>query len=330
MANDGRAYRNTLLTLWVILSVIAFYWYSTHQNIPARIAICFTVAVLVETAFYLAPGFAWPRGLIESIEPPLMRAFVLTCTAVIPFLVYALGTGTFHWRTFGLLAILASVEAAWFAVQTSKRPLVDILFVLFFGAVLLSKVFAHIYITLAPRVTAEILGNLMWIRLGILSALTVRKIGGTGFGFIPTARDWRTGAAVFIAFAPIAIAIGMSIQFGQPHAAKGSWWTAIAVAAGTFAGILWVVALWEEFFFRGILQQVLAKRTSKIAALLVASVVFGLGHLTFAHRFPNWKMALMAGIAGVFYGIAYLRAGSVRASMVTHALVVTTWKVFFD
>jgi hypothetical protein len=31
----------------------------------------------------------------------------------------------------------------------------------------------------------------------------------------------------------------------------------------------------------------------------------------------------------VFYGIAFLKAQSVRASMVTHALVVTTWRMFF-
>ena len=41
------------------------------------------------------------------------------------------------------------------------------------------------------------------------------------------------------------------------------------------------------------------------------------------------SVAIVAGIAGVFYGIAFLQAKSVRASMVTHALVVTTWRVFF-
>ncbi len=39
-------------------------------------------------------------------------------------------------------------------------------------------------------------------------------------------------------------------------------------------------------------------------------------------------VAAAAGIHRIFCGHAYAQAGSVRASMVTHALVVTTWKVF--
>ena len=40
-------------------------------------------------------------------------------------------------------------------------------------------------------------------------------------------------------------------------------------------------------------------------------------------------MALIAGIAGCFYGRAFQRAGSIRAGMVTHALVVTVWRTVF-
>jgi len=37
-------------------------------------------------------------------------------------------------------------------------------------------------------------------------------------------------------------------------------------------------------------------------------------------------MAFVAAVAGWFYGKAYLDGGGVRASAVTHALVVTVWK----
>jgi predicted Abi (CAAX) family protease len=63
---------------------------------------------------------------------------------------------------------------------------------------------------------------------------------------------------------------------------------------------------------------------------MFTSVIFGLAHLNFGHVFPNWKMVIIAGIHGIFCGHAYAQAGSVRASMVTHALVVTTWKVFLS
>jgi membrane protease YdiL (CAAX protease family) len=63
-------------------------------------------------------------------------------------------------------------------------------------------------------------------------------------------------------------------------------------------------------------------------AAIAASIAFGAVHLWF-RAFPNWRFALLAAVAGVFYGLAFRRARSIRASMVTHALVVTTWRVFF-
>jgi len=99
--------------------------------------------------------------------------------------------------------------------------------------------------------------------------------------------------------------------------------------AAIFLGMLWVVALGEEFFFRGLLQQWIAQWTSRPAlALVVASILFGAAHLGF-RGFPNWRFALAAAVAGWFYGRAYQQAGSIRASMVTHALVVTVWRAWF-
>jgi membrane protease YdiL (CAAX protease family) len=46
--------------------------------------------------------------------------------------------------------------------------------------------------------------------------------------------------------------------------------------------------------------------------------------------FPNWRFALLASVAGVFYGLAFRQASSIRASMVTHALTITTVRVFFS
>ena len=100
------------------------------------------------------------------------------------------------------------------------------------------------------------------------------------------------------------------------------------IAAVTFLGMLWVVALGEEFFFRGLLQQWLGKwLRSPVAGWLLASALFGLAHLPF-RSFPNWRFAAIAAVAGLLYGRAYVKAGSIRAAMVTHALVNTTWRVF--
>jgi len=62
---------------------------------------------------------------------------------------------------------------------------------------------------------------------------------------------------------------------------------------------------------------------SPTAALLVTSLLFGLAHLWF-RSFPNWRWVPVAAVLGWFCGRARNQAGSIRAGMVTHVLVVTT------
>ncbi len=110
---------------------------------------------------------------------------------------------------------------------------------------------------------------------------------------------------------------------------QGEWWRLAGVAIGTFFGMLWVVAFGEELFFRGVIERALLnRRRSPVLAVGISAVLFGAVHLWF-HHFPDWRRALVAAVLGIACGVAYLRTGSVRAPMVTHAFVVTTWRVFF-
>ncbi len=327
MQKDARAFRITLLVVPALIAVGAVI-YSIQQHIPPRIAYPLAAALILEGAMYLVPGFSAGRSLVETLQPLPLRALVLQLSALVPYLVYSLGTGTFHWRQFALLAGLTTILSAWYAVQRPKHVLTDLLFLAVAGGVVLVKVFPQIYIELAPKATASILGQLMWIRLQFLAVLCVRGMSGVNLGFAPTAKDWSIGAQHYLMFAPTALAVGMWIRFSAPHAGPAVWWK-WGVLIVSFAGYLWVVAMWEEFYFRAMLQSILSKQFGgRIVGLAITSVIFGLAHLPF-RQFPNWKMALLAGIAGLFYGWAYIRAGSIRAAMVTHALVVTTWKAFF-
>jgi membrane protease YdiL (CAAX protease family) len=65
------------------------------------------------------------------------------------------------------------------------------------------------------------------------------------------------------------------------------------------------------------------------AGLGVTAVLFGAVHIWY-REFPNWKLAVLAVLAGVFYGLAFRQGKGIRASMVTHALTVTMWKTFFS
>ena len=121
--------------------------------------------------------------------------------------------------------------------------------------------------------------------------------------------------------APVIAAIGTAILIPG----LGLGWTLGYLGApefrplagiGMFFGSLWFVALSEEFFFRGLLQRWIG--------LPAASALFGLAHLGF-REFPNWRHVAITVVLGVFCGLAYRRAGSIRAAMVTHSLVNAMW-----
>ncbi|MFY3136034.1 CPBP family intramembrane glutamic endopeptidase [Achromobacter xylosoxidans] len=89
------------------------------------------------------------------------------------------------------------------------------------------------------------------------------------------------------------------------------------------SGWLWLannallVTLAEEALFRGYVQERLARcwrdrPWGAAAALLIAALLFGL-----AHYAGGWQWMLLAGIAGVGYGLAY-RYGGLAAAVLAH------------
>jgi membrane protease YdiL (CAAX protease family) len=188
-------------------------------------------------------------------------------------------------------------------------------------------VFPRLYVAKDPQIA--ILGHLMWIHVGVMALLVLREWNPGPFSFWPAPREWRIGLLVFVlAIAPlIGLAVAVhDVRFVVPHAA---WWRVAGEGLGTFFGILWVVALSEELLFRGFIQRALTQAWGKIAAIAVSALLFGSVHL-WVHAFPNWRHAAVVVLLGMACGIAYWWAGSVRASMVTHALVVVTWRLFFQ
>lgn len=284
-------------------------------------------AFLIEAAFYLMPGFEAMRKALDGLRSRTLRAALLAASAVIPYLSEAPRTGTFRMPAFLMLAGAAMAASFWYVWIRPSLPW-DLLFLAFLGAVYL-KLFEHVYGQPAPHVPLAILGKLMWIRLGIFSIFSLRGIEDPGFGFVPSRSEWRIGFLYYLYFLPLGGALAYALRFAGFHAPGLEWWKLALVMLATFLAILWVVALAEEFFFRAFLQRLLGRALgSETAALMAASAVFGAAHLPFRH-FPNWPFAIVAGASGIFYGQAFLKARSVRASMITHALVVTTWRVFF-
>lgn len=315
-----RAYPLTLLAVW-IAGGCAAYLYTSARGIPPAVALAAGAAVFVELSLYAALAFEAARRWVAGRRG---LVFWLPLSAAVPYGIYALPAGSFSWHSLGALAVLAALVILWYRLLPA-HSLADLGFLAMVAAPVLARAFPRLYPAPAPGLDEiAVLGQLMWIRLGIFAALELRRFEGTGFGFVPDARAWRTGALYYAGFMPLGVALGAGIGFVRFEPA-GDWWWRFPL---TFLGALWVVALSEEFFFRGMLQQILVRRWGAKVGLVAASLAFGAAHLGF-REFPNWEFAALAAVAGLFYGRAYLACGSIRAAMVAHALVVATWRTLF-
>src|SRR5206468_8346743 len=131
-------------------------------------------------------------------------------------------------------------------------------------------------IYISPVSQVYVLGHLMLIRLFASVMLILREVDGTGFGFLPTGVEWKIGLRNFLWFLPPGLALSAALGLLR---VKTSW-TELAWAPLQFLGILWVVALSEEFLARGLLQRWLSDWTGRpTLALSLASGAFGFCHL---------------------------------------------------
>lgn len=313
--------------LWVA-GAIAGLIYAQVRGIPLHLAALALPALLAEVSFYYTLGSDRIRARFEKL-PRSALALALTAAAVIPYILASLAFGSFRWQSLAILAGLAAAASLWYVVFP-HRAVTDIFYLLAMAVVWLTKVIPHQYVNPDPRIPLVVLGQLMWFRTGLFSMVSVRRARNIGFGFWPEASEWKIGAIYFVALLPIAAAAGWALGFARPHLRYRGWGTLPLATIATFFGVLWVLALAEEFFFRGLLQRWLEEWLHREwVALILASAIFGFVHLWYA-SFPNWRFAALAGIAGIFYGLAFRQARSIRASMVTHALTVTTWRIFFS
>ncbi len=324
LSNSSARYKLVLATGWLVLGLAAFI-YSGMKGIPAQTAIPVAAAFLLEFAFYLVAGFDAPRNWLAQRDKT-KTALLLTASSLLPWLMYTLATGKFSGLGLVLLAILASTVSFWY-IAWPPGAFADATFLIAPAAAILVNVSHLLYQTPIPKVDISILGHLMIIRTAALSVLTIRGDAGVEFRFFPNRREWLTGVRWFITVLPVTglvyWALGLVRFRDQPLNPL--------LALGTFLGILWVVALSEEFFFRGLLLPWLAKWTrSETAALIITSILFGSVHLGFHHAWPNWRFATVAAVAGLSYGMAWRTTRSIQSSMVTHALTVTLWRVFFQ
>jgi membrane protease YdiL (CAAX protease family) len=317
MAKTSGGFRATLLIGWLLLCVIGLA-FARWKGIPSWAALPSLAAFLIVYPFYLVPAF--PRVREQLAGAPLPG--FLVASAVLPYLACCSGAIQFQLVGFVKLIALALALGLWYRVLPAV-PVVDVGFLVLVVAVKLGGYTTSVYPTPFKGVEIGRLGDLALFNIAVLVLMLERRIRETGFGFLPTVKDWRIGARNYLYFLPVGAALGFLLNAG--HFVKPS--DPIKLA-GYFLAFLFVLTLAEEFLFRGVLQQWIEDWTwSRPTALVLTSILFGGVHLWFRH-FPNWRWVILAGTLGWFCGRARNQAGSIRAAMVTHTLAITTWRAF--
>ena len=285
----------------------------------------FSAPAILSFALLCAPywflGFGLDRYLIRVLDRAWKR-LLAGAALIIPWLVFAAPRGEVDARMFaGLLAaILAVCGLLELARKTAAPGWHD------WAALMLLALAVELpYFRNAWNVAGlSSFSKLLFVDAGLFGYMVIRPIGGMGFDLRPRWMDLRIGLREFCLYTPIALLLGFTLGFLQWHPA--GFPAAQFLASWIFT--LFFVALPEEIFFRGLLLNLLERRWGTRAALVVSALVFGLAHFPKRAVF-NWRYVILAAIAGVFYGRAWLARRRVLTSGVTHATVDAMWSVWF-
>lgn len=174
-----------------------------------------------------------------------------------------------------------------------------------------------------PRESAINVAALLLLDAGLYLYLVFWRLDRVGFDFGLSGQEVRTALAQFgLLVVPLA-GLGFALGFIAWQPQRPS----LEMLLLRPLGIYFLNALPEEFLFRGVLHNLLARKLPFPACLIVSSGIFGLGHVN--NPWPNWPYVAMATLAGWFYGRAYVKTGKITASALVHTLVNWTWATFF-
>ncbi len=286
------------------------------------VVIAVLIAELLPAAAF---GFAAEQVATAVVRWPRAVQLALPALLVVPYIVTAATEHMFRWQWFALYTLLP-VVIAWLLAQAAvadpeqRGNWRDALILLTLGLAVDLRWF-----DLAWPPGLRGLNNLLLLDAGLYGFLAIRRLNGTGFDFHLRLSDWKTGLRELLFFAPAVLTLGLALGFLHPHANLPPLGKAIL----SWAGIFVFVAVLEELFFRAWVQNLLERRVGRHAALVIASVLFGLSHFNKRSAHFNWRYVLLATVAGIFYGRAWRENRRIPASAITHTCVDWLWSWWF-
>jgi len=278
----------------------------------------FTLTPFLAAAFL--PGRF--RNGVQSL--PAWLRLALPAAVAIPYLLLTVPVGAFRWQWLSVylllpVAIAALLERARMEDPAQTGTWRDFFVLAVVGLAVDLRWFEHAW---PPHLA--IFSKILLLDAGIYGFLAIRQLDGVGFDLRLRLADLKIGLRELAFYTPIALLLGLALAFlhinPQPR-----WWLQ---AAPAFLFTFFFIAVPEELFFRGWLQNLLERRIGRTPALLVTAVLFGLAHFNKRTVHFNWRYVLLAAIAGIFYGRSWRANRRVAASSITHASVDTLWSLF--
>ncbi|WP_457787399.1 CPBP family intramembrane glutamic endopeptidase [Pseudomonas sp. PL-6] len=148
--------------------------------------------------------------------------------------------------------------------------------------------------------------RLSWDKLLLGATLLAWWLGQRRAPTLSRSRAGWACLATLLAVPTLALALGMAGW--QPKWPDGLLlWLAVNLGVAVLA---------EELLFRGLLQRALIQRLGAWPGLLLTAALFGAAHLPFSPLF-----ALVAGIAGLGYGLALHYSGRLSLAIALHGAV---------
>ena len=296
------AYADLITAANVIAALLVLAPYLWAAFFPQSAAAC--MRALPRWAQLFSPALLSVPYLLVSWSGGIFRWGWLAVYLALPIAIAALlapsshadsGSSAWHsvWREFLVLAVLGlAVDLRWFE---SAWP-------------------AHL----------AIFNKILLLDAGIYGFVLLRRLQGTGFDLRLRRADLAIGLREAAFYTPIALALGLALGFLHLHRT----WPGLEPIAGAWLFTFFFIAVPEELFFRGWLQNLLETRIGRTPALFLTAALFGLAHFNKRAAHFNWRYVLLAAQAGIFYGRAWRRDRRVAASAVTHATVDAIWSLW--
>jgi membrane protease YdiL (CAAX protease family) len=313
------------LGLWAALCFVGGL-YAAWQGYGGR---AFAATLTAFAIFFLVMLLFAARGVQEKLSAKFGAGggYLMGAVVFLVYLVYAVGTETFGFVHTAIAAGLVFLPLALAASAEKQAPGEWQDFVTLAGIWVVVK-FLPAHVQLWPYPGGRlgyVFMVLFCVNVALAAFVLVRRLGGIGYS-IGWGKSWTFYVvASLVIFACIAIPLGTSMHFIQ-FAPRWDAWKSLPLVS---LGILFFTAWPEEFLFRGLLQNMLARASkSDLAGWWTASVLFGFSHIPNG-GFPNWRYVLLASISGFFYGWTWRKTGSIFASSLVHASVDILWHFLF-